>query len=716
MSLDVVRGTTNKPAASQTLAQALSEVEGLSGNLLIGYPIISTSRGRHLVDAVLVSQDRGIVVFDLVEGEALGDYRDRQDDAANLLHARLATHPDLMRRRRLRIPIATVTFAPAVPRLPPQTDEPDYILANQTSFVKEFGKLRWDSPNNDVYRTALSAIESVSSIRTSRTKRLATRPNSRGSKLKTLEDSIATLDHRQRKAVIETVEGVQRIRGLAGSGKTIILALKAAYLHAQHPDWRIGVTFNTRSLKGQFRRLIERFCFDQIGDDPDWRSLRILNAWGAPGGPERDGIYHEFCQLHGLDYLDFGRASKKHGWSEAFTGACTEALAGMSEHQAVYDALLVDEAQDFSPSFLKLCYTMLREPRRLVYAYDELQSLSGESLPPPTQIFGGLLDGRKGSDRDEQDIILDKCYRNSRPVLVAAHALGFGVYRNPDRLDEPGLVQMFDHEQLWEEIGYRVVDGELRAGSKVTLGRTPDTSPRFLEEHSDPEDLVQFVRFATVREQDLWLADAVQQNVEEDELRRSDIVVINPDPLKTRKAVGSMRAELLRRGIQCHLAGVDTPADTFFSDDADSVTFTGVHRAKGNEAAMVYVVNAQDCATGRERLASLRNMLFTAMTRSKAWLRVVGVGSGMGELLREYGEIKQRNYELAFTYPTPAERDHLRIIHRDMTDAQRSRLEQRRRSIDALIEDLGTGKVHAEDFDDGRVRRLLNLLNERARE
>jgi superfamily I DNA and RNA helicase len=31
----------------------------------------------------------------------------------------------------------------------------------------------------------------------------------------------------QSKAVIETVDGVQRIRGLAGSGKTIVLALKA---------------------------------------------------------------------------------------------------------------------------------------------------------------------------------------------------------------------------------------------------------------------------------------------------------------------------------------------------------------------------------------------------------------------------------------------------------------------------------------------------------
>ena len=54
--------------------------------------------------------------------------------------------------------------------------------------------------------------------------------SSRGSKLKAIEDQISCLDKYQSKAVIETVEGVQRIRGLAGSGKTIVLALKVAYL------------------------------------------------------------------------------------------------------------------------------------------------------------------------------------------------------------------------------------------------------------------------------------------------------------------------------------------------------------------------------------------------------------------------------------------------------------------------------------------------------
>ena len=123
-----------------------------------------------------------------------------------------------------------------------------------------------------------------------------------------------------------------------------------------------------------------------------------------------------------------------------------------------YDAILVDEAQDFSPSFLRLCYEMLQPPKRLVYAYDELQNLRSQSLPSPEEIFGLAEDGTPKvrfkpfeEGQPQQDIILEKCYRNSRPALVTAHALGFGIYRNPPAPKESGIVQMFDQSSLWHD-------------------------------------------------------------------------------------------------------------------------------------------------------------------------------------------------------------------------------------------------------------------------
>ena len=510
-SVSVVRGTNKKPVASEVLVSFFSQGGGHEGYLFTGYPIIGTAEGRHPIDALLVSPSLGIVVFDLIEGTRLGDYQSRQDDSANKLEARLRPHAELVERRRLKIPITTVSFAPAIPT-GETLSSGEYLLANVETLSSGLSRAKWVDPQIGVYEAAVSAIQNITAIRKSRIKRTVVHADSKGAKLKRLEDSIATLDTLQSRAVVETVDGVQRIRGLAGSGKTVVLALKAAYLHAQHPEWRIAVTFNTRSLKGQFRRFINNFSVEQTGEEPDWQSLRILSAWGAPGGGERDGLYHEFCQAHGKEYLDYRGAKARFGTDSAFASACELAIQGCSEGKPLYNAILVDESQDFPPEFLRLCFHALDKNKRLVYAYDELQNLSGASLPPPEEIFGKLPDGTPVVKFDEplpgeprRDVILEKCYRNSRPVLATAHALGFGVYREPPEGATTGLVQMFDHSELWEEIGYRVNEGQIRDGTEVTLYRTEDTSPKFLEEHSPVAELVQFICFNNREKQAEWL-------------------------------------------------------------------------------------------------------------------------------------------------------------------------------------------------------------------
>lgn len=715
-SVVITRGTNDKPAASRALAAWFEANPVCTGHLLIGYPVLATAEGRFFIDALLVSPEKGVVIFDLIEGSDPGNFQERQDDAANKLESRLKAHRELMRRRDLLVPVSVISFAPGMHGVENRTSD-DYPIANQDNLREVLSSIRWESRDNRVYEAALSAIQNISTIRRSRARRSLAKEDSRGGKLKRLEESIATLDWIQSRAVIETVDGVQRIRGLAGSGKTIVLALKAAYLHAQHPEWRIAVTFNTRSLKGHFRRLINNFTVEQTGDEPDWDNLRILNAWGAPGGGERQGLYHEFCQTYGVDYFDFSSARREFGYGHEFAGACERALLQARDPIPLYDVILVDEAQDFPPSFLRLCYEMLDHHKRLVYAYDELQNLSGASLPPPEEIFGKKSDGTPNvrfdqapPDGPQRDVILEKCYRNSRPVLVTAHALGFGIYRQPTGGETTGLVQMFDHPHLWKEIGYHVRQGELREGAWVALCRTEESSPRFLEDHSPIHDLVSFHRFDDEDAQADWLVEAIKKNLEEDELRHDDIIVINPDPRTTRARVGLIRKRLFELGINSHLAGVDTDPDVFFKSGADSITFTGIYRAKGNEAGMVYVINAQDCESATFNLATIRNRLFTAITRSKAWVRVLGIGEGMDRLIEEFSRLKQNDFELRFTYPTREQREHLRIVHRDMTEAERKRVESREKSLSDLIKDLETGRVLPEHIDRDLREKLMKLL------
>lgn len=710
----IIWGATKKPVSSLRLREFFEANEKYDGFLYIGYPVIGTPDGPYPIDAIWLNSNKGLIAFNLVEGKDLSNYEELQDDSANKLEAKLKNHKNLMKGRNLQIPLSIVTFAP-IGTIPEHGVDPEYPLCKG----EDLGEFLDGLEDSDIaaYNEALSVIQSISTIRKGRKKRELKRADSRGAILKSLEDSIANLDNLQGRAVIETVDGVQRIRGLAGSGKTIVLALKAAYLHAQHPDWKIAVTFNTRSLKGQFKRLINTFFIEQTNEEPDWDNLSIINSWGAPGGTDRNGIYYNFCQAHGLEYLDLTAAKHKFRQNFEFEGVCGKALSEAQSIKPYYDAILIDEAQDFSPEFLKLCYAFLKGEKRLVYAYDELQNLSNRSLPSPEEIFGKKPDGtpnvkfgKQRAGEPQQDIILEKCYRNSRPMLATAHALGFGIYRRPPTGASTGLIQMFDNKELWIDVGYSVTSGSLEENHQVCLSRTEESSPRFLETHSPLDDLIQFHKFESLEDQAAWLSKEIEKNITEDELQHGDIVVINPDPLTTRNAVAPARKILFQRGISSHLAGVDTSPDIFFDSDGNSVAFTGIFRAKGNEAGMVYIINAQDCFSSFGNISRIRNRLFTAITRSKAWVRVLGVGPNMEQLQEEFNQVRAHQFELDFRYPTEEERKQLNIVNREMTTEEKQSVKSGAENLTKLVSDLQQGLVYLEDLPESSVHLLREIL------
>ena len=707
-----ITGTTNKPVSSDRLKNYFSAHNEFDGILYIGYPIIGTVEGAYPIDALWISPKQGLVVFNLIEGKRLGDYQDDQDDSYNKVESRLKGHRELVYKRQLQVSINVITFAPAIVTLP---ENDDYPVCNENTITNQICDLNWEHP--EYYEKLVSVLQSVSMIRKGRKKREVKHSESRGAKLQQLEESVANLDNAQGRAVIETVEGVQ----------TIVLALKAAYLHAQHPEWKIAVTFNTRSLKGQLKQLINSFYIEQTSMEPDWDNLQIIHAWGSSS--KTPGIYYNFCVENGLECLDYSSARNQFGRNMAFSGVCEKAISEIENAAPMYDAILIDEAQDFPVSFLQLCYKILCEPKRLVYAYDELQNLNLQSLPSPEELFGTNNEGTPNvrfnyepDGTSKQDIILEKCYRNSRPALVSAHALGFGIYREPDAFSDIGLVQMFEQKNLWKEIGYSVIEGELEDGKRVVLARTENSSPKFLESHSPIDDLILFKSFKTKHEQDVWVASEIEKNLRDDELRADDIIVINPDPITTKDAVASIRKILYDKGIQSHVAGVDSSPDVFFDTDNESVAFTGIYRAKGNEAAMVYVINAHDCFQADDinmlnsDNAKIRNRLFTAMTRSKAWVRVVGIGSQMDHLKAEYEKVKEKGFTLDFIYPTEEQRKYLNIVNRDISNAEKENIARRRKSVADLLQDIEEGRIYVDDLGSEQIERLNKILNSRRSE
>lgn len=280
--MEIIKGSARKPVSTERLIELVEKsFKNEDGVLYVGYPVLSSSDESVSIDALLISKRHGLVAINLIEGREAGEFGEVQDDLASLLEAKFRPQKSLRSGRQLLAVPNTITYAPL---LQSSEDADGHQIVNDEDFVEAINSFSWGNP--DLYEPVLSVIQSISTIRRNRKRRINERKDSHGAALQVLEDSIANLDARQSRAVIETVEGVQRIRGLAGSGKTIVLALNAAYLHSQNPNWKIAVTFNTRSLKEQFVRLIETFVVEQTGEQPN-DNIEVINAWGAPGGMSR---------------------------------------------------------------------------------------------------------------------------------------------------------------------------------------------------------------------------------------------------------------------------------------------------------------------------------------------------------------------------------------------------------------------------------------------
>lgn len=689
--LDVVHGSSHhNPAVLNGITKALRQAM-VQGTFYIGYPVMASSDSSLTVDALLVSKTPGFVAFHLVDQGQ--DYREYQDRLYYVLEATLKRHESLRSGRDLGVPINIVSIFPEGD-VPSDTGE-QYPAASVSTLAQTLHGAT-AVPDDTLYKKLSAAIQRVTTIKPIKKRANVTKADSKGAILRTIEKEIANLDRWQKAAAIETPEGPQRIRGLAGSGKTVVLALKAAYLHTQHPDWKIAVTFHTRSLYQQFKDLIERFTLEHMGDKPDWQQLRIVHSWGSSA---QDGIYSIACDAINLLPTNYLAAKSRYGSLRAFAGVCDELAASVKGKQLdLYDAVLIDEAQDLPPSFFRVVDALTKQPKRIIWAYDELQNLTETGMSSPPELFDREITLTNENDAPHQDIILPVCYRNTPWALTLAHSLGFGLFR------EAGIVQHFDEPSMWAEIGYMAESGVLDAGREVTLRRAPRSYPQFFTNLLSPDSAVSSQAFESRDEQYAWIADQIKTNIEVDELDPDDIMVVLTEPISQKSEYYQLRRHLDSNGIDSDLAGITNDRDAFLQPG--SVTVSGIYRAKGNEAPMVYIVNADHCAVGHE-LIRLRNILFTCITRSRAWVRICGVGRGMDVLQAEIDRVVSNEFKLTFTVPSTGELEQIRRINRDRTKQEKGQIRKAEKSLEEVLELLRQGVISPD-----AMPQLEDLINE----
>jgi superfamily I DNA and RNA helicase len=705
MPLDVIYGESRNRGAAQTLATQLRAVVA-EGTVYLGYPVLATADERVEVDALLVSREHGLVAFLLADDlpndeEGWLRVMAEQDRLYAVLSSHLSRHEALRSGRTLAVEPGTATVFPAPVHGRPDGGPGFYgRLEDVAAWVGQLPPIE-----ELVERNLNAALQRVTTIKPPKKRADVADPTSRGAKLKEIERGIANLDRWQKAAAIESPEGPQRIRGLAGSGKTVVLALKAAYLHSQHPDWRIVVTFQSRALYQQIADLVSRFTFEHIADKPDPKHLQILHSWGSHA---HAGVYSVLAEALGETPRDWTYARGKYGQDAAFEGVCRELLevAASRPVEPIFDAVLIDEAQDLPPEFFQLVYQFTKAPKRVVFGYDELQKLSDAVMPTIEELFGTgpngepLLSLASGPDEPKRDVVLRVCYRNTPWALATAHALGIGVYR------EGGLLQHPDEPTLWRDIGYNVVAGELAPGQHVVLERSRESYPAYFPQLLRADDAVVVRSFADELEHDSWIADQIAENLSTDELDPDDILVVLPDTYRAKSRAPRLMRELSRRGIDSHLVGVDTSVDAVFKPD--SVALAHIYRAKGNEAPMVYAVDSQNGVSDINAVTR-RNTLFTAITRSRAWVRISGWGPQMDIVAAEANAVIDRDFRLEFPVPTADELERLRHIHRELTAGQEATIRRAAEQLDSILTALERGDVDLADLPPG-IRTRLTLL------
>lgn len=647
--LEIVYGKTGNFALEHELADYLRKCS-TKGTMYIGYPAFASEEGHLQFDILLSSLNSGLVIFDTQHfkgdiNSQLDSIRLRQNLLYNVLTARMRENSNLCNGRRLKAePLVVSLHEIHSDKLSDNTIISTF--ENINNYLSSTAQI-----SDDTYYSLNAFILNTQALRSKKKRNRVKNSNSLGSKIKFIERTAANLDSYQKSAALELFDGPQKIRGIAGSGKTIVLAIKTANLHLKFPEWRILLTYNTKSQKKQFEHLVRAFS----SKEPDWSKVTILPTWGNFFS---SGVYNEICERLNHPFVNFSGSNTELGSGLTFKDACAELLK-LENFPEIFDVALIDEAQDLPQEFFELIYHTTKNPKRIVYAYDELQNLNRLEMKPTEQLFGKdesyqpRISFKEEANHTKQDFVLPICYRNPPWILTTALGLGLGIHRGGQ------ILQMFNDRRNWNELGFESVVGEINYGDNVQLMRNKCKSPHYFEKLFDRKTSIQFKTFDSKENERLHVYKDIIQNLEENEIEPDDILVIVANPNIVMEEFHEFSKLFIENPVGVHAAGVVSRYESIF--EHNSIAVTNMHCAKGHEAAVVYIVGAEYCASIFDAHIR-RNLLYSCITRTKCWVRVNGVGDQMQGLENEFNRIQSDDFSLKFTYPTKSTLQQIRTF------------------------------------------------------
>lgn len=232
-------------------------------------------------------------------------------------------------------------------------------------------------------------------------------------------DILQIMDLQQEQLARSLGDGHRVIHGVAGSGKTLILAYRAQYLAESIDKPILALCFNV-SLASRLKGIIEaRGLGQQV-------VVRHFHGW-----------CRDLLQRYRIGHPDRARYQ-----GVAYTEQLVQSVIAAVEQQQIpsglYGAVMIDEGHDFQPTWFKLVTQMVdSQTNSLLVLYDDAQNLYSKRQKRQFSFK------RVGIQAQGRTTILRVNYRNPMEVLSLAYAFAKEVMEPSGEAasDLPILVQ-----------------------------------------------------------------------------------------------------------------------------------------------------------------------------------------------------------------------------------------------------------------------------------
>jgi len=445
-----------------------------------------------------------------------------------------------------------------------------------------------------------------------------------GAEIDRLEAAHKTLSVEQQElARLDTWGYPYLVRGVAGSGKSVVLAYQVAWTILRHqqqhqqltlfPEDRhqmpkIVVVCLVRALVPFLKRSIET-AYRQI-------SGQKALPEGVLTVTHLNGLVFDLTQTHdNFHYLPMPKkgsekdaGARARGYVEQLETLTRDELDAMR-----FDAIYLDEGQDIHPDMLQLLLMLVRpnvktEARTINIFYDDAQNIFGNPRPVWQQM-GLNLSGRAH--------FMQRCYRNSAEIVE----LGFNVL----------LGEAADDKVTAK--ARRFADVQTLLEKDLLKHTVHGWRVSFAEKQ---EQIPQVMVFNHRAEQIEWVRDVLLTLLKEEKVRPEDILVLSPYGRsfdRLRQLLMAEDASLVVRRV-----GGKTPSEL-----EEGVLKTGtlsmatISTAKGYDAPITILMDTDELATTMRG----RAQFYVGVTRAKRYLIVTGVKSA-GTLLSEAAILHKR--------------------------------------------------------------------------